>query len=100
VKRKLADYGQQAVPKTNHGTILMYGKDLGQDELVRRIVTYDLTVGQGHAFGDAAYWQYLLDLANWKVSDPYYKTGVLPPAGPYPAGLDAETALPTAWKVR
>jgi pimeloyl-ACP methyl ester carboxylesterase len=100
VKKKLAGYGQQTVPKTNHGTILTYGKDLGQDELVRQVISYDLTVGQGYAFGDAAYWQYLLDLANWKVSDPYYKAGVLPPAGSYPAGLDLETAMPKPSRIR
>jgi hypothetical protein len=95
VKAKLAYYGAQSVPKTNHGNILTYGhlaeKQAG---LVRQVIAYDITVGQGYAFGDVAYWQYLLDLANWKVSDPYYRTGVLPSPGPYPGGLDNETVAP------
>lgn len=67
-----------------------------QDGLVEKVISYDLTVGQGYAFGDADYWQYLLDLADWKVSDPYYRTGVLPPPGPPPAGLDTATVTPKA----
>jgi pimeloyl-ACP methyl ester carboxylesterase len=98
VKAKLTRYGAQSVPKTNHGNILTYGTNDGQSGLVRQVISYDLTVGQGYAFGDAAYWQYLLGLADWKVSDPYYITGVLPPAGPYPPGLDSETVAPTLGK--
>lgn len=98
VKSKLARYGAQHVAKTNHSNILRYGHDPGQAGLVRQVLAYDITVGQGHAFGDPIYWQYLLDLANWKVSDPYYATGVLPPSGPCPAGLDAETVAPTVNK--
>jgi hypothetical protein len=98
VKAKLAHYGAQYVPKTNHGNILTHGAHDGETGLVRQVITYDLTVGQGYAFGDAAYWQYLLDLADWKVGDPYYKTGVLTPSGPYPAGLDHETVAPTVDK--
>jgi pimeloyl-ACP methyl ester carboxylesterase len=98
VKSKLARYGARNVAKTNHSNILRYGHDPGQAGLVRQVLAYDITVGQGHAFGDPIYWQYLLDLANWKVSDPYHATGVLPPSGPYPAGLDAETVAPTVNK--
>lgn len=95
VKAKLANYGAQPVPKTNHGNILTYGHRPGQAGLVKQILAYDLTVGQGYAFGDATYWQYLLDLADWKICDPYYQTGVLPLTGPYPAGLDFETVAPS-----
>jgi pimeloyl-ACP methyl ester carboxylesterase len=91
---RLARYGKQPVPKTNHGQILRYGGLAGQDGLVEKIISYDLTIGQGYAFGDADYWQYLLDLADWKVSDPYYQTGGLPPAGSPPAGLDTATVVP------
>lgn len=42
-----------------------------------------ITVGQGYTFGDADYWQYLLKLADWKVSAPYYHTGVMPAQRPY-----------------
>jgi hypothetical protein len=100
VKAKLVSYGSQSVPKTNHGNILTYGHRPGQAGLVRQVIAYDITVGQGYAFGDAAYWQYLLDLADWKVSDPYYQTGVLPPAGPFPAGLDSETVAPSTSRSR
>jgi len=62
--------------------------------LVAQVLSYDLTVGQGYAYGDPDYWQYLLKLADWKVSDPYYATGILPPSGPFPAGLDTETVAP------
>jgi hypothetical protein len=62
------------------------------------VICYDITVGQGYPFGDPAYWQYLLDLANWKMSDPYYKTGVLPPPQPYPSGLDPDTVMPKMGK--
>jgi hypothetical protein len=98
VKAKLTHYGARLVPKTNHSNILMYGRFSGDTGLVRQVLAYDLTVGQGYAFGDAAYWKYLLDLADWQVSDPYYATGVLPPSGPYPPGLDAETVAPTVNK--
>jgi hypothetical protein len=98
VKSKLAHYGAQNVAKTNHSNILRYGHDPGQAGLVRQVIAYDITVGQGYAYGDSAYWKYLLDLANWRVSDPYYATGVLPPSGPYPPGLDAETVAPTVNK--
>lgn len=98
VKAKLARYGAQSVPKTNHGNILTYGTVDGHTGLVRQVITYDLTVGQGYAYGDGDYWQYLLDLADWKISDPYYSTGILPPSGPYPAGLDIETISPTVNK--
>jgi hypothetical protein len=100
VKAKLARYGNQSVPKSNHGNILTYGRWPGQDGLVRQVISYDIAVGQSYAFGDAAYWQYLLDLADWKVSDPYYTTGVLPTAGPYPAGLDRETVAPQLLKTK
>lgn len=85
-------------PTTNHGNILVYGRVRGQTGLVRQVIAYDITVGQGYAFGDATYWQYLLDLADWKVSAPYYTTGVLPPSGPYPSGLDPETVAPKVGK--
>jgi pimeloyl-ACP methyl ester carboxylesterase len=100
VKTKLARYGALSVPKTNHGSILTYGDRKGQDGLVRQVISYDITVGQGYAFGDAAYWQYLRDLANWKVSDPYFADGVLPAAGPYPSGLDIETVAPKIGKTK
>lgn len=88
---RLASFGRRKVAKTNHGQILRYGAAVGEDRLVEKVLSYDLTVGQGYAFGDADYWQYLLDLADWKLSDPYFLTGVLPAAGAPPAGLDTTT---------
>jgi hypothetical protein len=98
VKTKLERYGMRSVPRTNHGNILTYGRLAGQAGLVRQVLAYDVTVGQGYAFGDAAYWQYLLDLADWKISDPYHTTGILPPSGQYPSGLDIETVAPAVAK--
>lgn len=94
VAARMARYGKQKVPKTNHGQILRYGSLAGQDGLVEKVISYDLTVGQGYAFGDVDYWQYLLDLADWKVSDPYYHTGALPAPGAPPPGLDTLTVAP------
>ncbi|MES2299379.1 MAG: DUF3274 domain-containing protein [Pseudomonadota bacterium] len=92
---RLARFGKQKVPKSNHGQILRYGGIVGQEGLVEKVISYDLTVGQGYAFGDEDYWQYLLDLADWKISDPYYQTGVLPAPGKPPAGLDSGTVAPS-----
>lgn len=94
VKVRLAQYGKRAIPKTNHSQILRYGSRPGEAHLVEKVISFDLTVGQGYAFGDAQYWQYLLDLADWKISDPYYRNGTLSPPGPYPEGLDTETVIP------
>lgn len=96
VVARLAGYGKRKIAKTNHGQILRFGAAVGQDGLVEKIISYDLTVGQGYAFGDTDYWQYLLDLADWKLSDPYYLTGVLPAPGAPPAGLDTSTVASTA----
>ncbi|WP_456236966.1 T6SS effector phospholipase Tle3 domain-containing protein [Collimonas humicola] len=82
--------GQTLVDPTNHGTILRYAGENGFP--VERVLSYDLTVGQGYAFGDEQYWKYLLDLADWKISDPYYQNGDLSrePTTP-PLGLDTRT---------
>ncbi|WP_144299024.1 hypothetical protein [Variovorax paradoxus] len=49
------------------------------------VLSYDVTVGLGYAWHDEKYWNYLLDLADWKKSDPYYATGKLP---------DSDKAMP------
>src|SRR5450830_2008397 len=81
--------GETLVEPTNHGTILRYNKD---SSTVEQVLSYDLTVGQGYAFGDEKYWKYLLDLADWKISDPYFLDGDLSqePTTP-PPGLDEGT---------
>ncbi|MCG2582747.1 DUF3274 domain-containing protein [Massilia sp. TS11] len=92
---RLAELGKRRVPKTNHSQILSYGGKAGQTRLVENVIAYDLTVGQGYAFGDERYWEYLIRLADWKLSDPYYATGALPAPGPYPSGLDPRTVAPS-----
>lgn len=56
------------------------------------------TVGRGYAFGDEDYWNYLLDLADWKKSDPYYKSGQLtvekPGLANAPEGIDTRMLKP------
>ncbi|APW35844.1 hypothetical protein RD110_00285 [Rhodoferax koreense] len=82
--------GQEVVSPTNHAQILRYGVDGAGP--VSQVLSYDLTVGQGYAFHDEAYWNYLLDLADWKRSDPYFKSGALDPqAEAMPPGIDPET---------
>jgi hypothetical protein len=80
---RLAACAKRSVAKTNHGEILSYGRRPGQTGLVAKVISYDVTVGQGYAFGDANYWQCRLNLADWMISDPYYRTGILPPSGSY-----------------
>ena len=64
------------VSPTNHAAILRYKSPTGGCP-VEHVLTYDLTVGPGYAWGDPDYWNYLLDLADWKCSDPYYLSGTL-----------------------
>ena len=71
--RRRHEVGEKLVSPTNHAAFLRYEGDDGFP--VERVLSYDLTVGPGYAFGDEAYWNYLLDLADWKKSDPYYATG-------------------------
>lgn len=87
LKKKSAN---KQIPQTDHGRILTYESDSGQNP-VRQVLSYDLTVGQGYAFGDERYWQYLLDLADWKKSDPFYQRGTLSTFQGYPPGLDTRT---------
>ncbi|MCG2586810.1 DUF3274 domain-containing protein, partial [Massilia sp. TS11] len=87
--------GKRQVPSTNHGQILTFGSLGKQAHLVETVLAYDLTVGQGYAFGDARYWDYLLKLADWTVSDPYYLTGKMSDPGPCPPGLDTSTVWPS-----
>ena len=83
--------GQEVVSPTNHAQILRYGK-FGGGGTVSQVLSYDLTVGQGYAFQDETYWNYLLDLADWKRSDPYFLSGNLDPAAEaMPPGIDPET---------
>ncbi|HUD33022.1 MAG TPA: hypothetical protein VMR43_08400 [Variovorax sp.] len=74
VERRRRDHvGSRIVSPTNHAAILRYGVIGGAP--VEQVLSHDLTVGPGYAFGDEAYWNYLLDLADWKKSDPYYTAG-------------------------
>jgi len=97
---RLSKYAKLQVKQTDHGQILRYGSgDRDTARPVEQVLSYDLTVGQGYAFGDADYWQYLLDLADWKVSDPFYKneSTTLDP-GSYPPGLDSTTLARPAYE--
>jgi hypothetical protein len=71
--RRRNQAGSRIVSPTNHSAILRYNIPGGKP--VEQVLSYDLTVGPGYAFGDEAYWNHLLDLADWKKSDPYYATG-------------------------
>lgn len=71
--RRREQVGRKIVSPTNHAAILRYNIPGGKT--VEQVLSYDLTVGPGYAFGDEAYWNYLLDLADWKKSDPYYTSG-------------------------
>jgi len=76
--RRLRETGNVPIPPTNHAAILRF-KDLDDGTSpVADVLSYDLTVGQGYAWHDPEYWAYLLDLADWKKSDPYYQSGHLP----------------------
>lgn len=76
-KRRQNKVGHVPVSPTNHAAILRYVNTSddgdGESSPVANVLSYDLTVGQGYAWHDEDYWSYLLDLADWKKSDPYYK---------------------------
>jgi pimeloyl-ACP methyl ester carboxylesterase len=77
VESRLRDsIGGRLVSPTNHAAILRYISD-AEACPVEHVLTYDLTVGPGYAWGDPDYWEYLLNLADWKCSDPYYLSGTL-----------------------
>jgi pimeloyl-ACP methyl ester carboxylesterase len=56
-----------AVP-TNHSTILKYK----QGELVKRVMAYDMPIGQAKSFHNKEFWNELRRKADWLESDPYY----------------------------
>jgi hypothetical protein len=61
---------------------------------VANVLSYDVTVGQGYAWHDEQYWNYLLDLADWKKSDPYYHSGKLSDSDKtMPRGIVPDDAL-------
>jgi len=77
-KRRAKKVGHIPVSPTNHAAILSFKNQERNSSPVADVLSYDLTVGLGYAWHDEAYWSYLLDLADWKKSDPYYDTGKLP----------------------
>lgn len=84
-KRRLQETGRIPVSPSNHAAILRFRNAQDGTSPVADVLSYDLTVGMGFAWHDEDYWRYLLDLADWKKSDPYYKDtkngrpgGVLP----------------------
>jgi hypothetical protein len=70
-ERRRNEIGREFVPQTNHAAILRYAATDGSSP-VANVLAYDLTVGLGYAWQDEKYWNYLLDLADWKLSDPYF----------------------------
>jgi len=75
-RRRQQEVGHVPVSPTNHAAILRFANDDGTSP-VADVLSYDLTVGLGYAWHDKNYWDYLLDLADWKKSDPYYRSGQL-----------------------
>jgi hypothetical protein len=82
--------GKTMVSPTNHARFLRYLEDKTGVSTVAQVLTYDLCLGRGYAWSDPKFWDYLIKLADWKVSDPYYASGDLkyeyqncakPPAG-------------------
>ncbi|MDP9990003.1 pimeloyl-ACP methyl ester carboxylesterase [Variovorax boronicumulans] len=85
-KRREKEVGKTPVSPTNHAAILRFvNDDDDRSSPVANVLSYDVTVGLGYAWHDEKYWNYLLDLADWKKSDPYYATGKLP---------DSDKAMP------
>jgi hypothetical protein len=84
-KRRRNEVGKTPVSPTNHAAILRFVNDDHESSPVASVLSYDITVGLGYAWHDETYWNYLLDLADWKKSDPYYGTGML---------LDADKTIP------
>jgi hypothetical protein len=77
-KRRWNEVGKIPVSPTNHAAILRFKNQETDASPVANVLSYDITVGLGYAWHDEKYWNYLLDLADWKKSDPYYATGKLP----------------------
>lgn len=82
--------GEKEIAQTNHSEFLTYGSVPGQAQAVAQVLAYDLCIGQGYAWEDPEYWAYVLALADWKKSDPYYRSGQLQPVA-MPEGLEQET---------
>ncbi|MGJ7609836.1 MULTISPECIES: T6SS effector phospholipase Tle3 domain-containing protein [unclassified Variovorax] len=96
-KRRRNKVGKVLVSPTNHAAILRFFNDDDGSSPVADVLSYDVTVGLGYAWHDEAYWNYLLDLADWKKSDPYYATGKLPDADKtMPPGIVAGNAPASA----
>ncbi|SCX56018.1 DUF3274 domain-containing protein [Variovorax sp. EL159] len=100
-KRRKNKVGKIPISPTNHAAILRYSNKDGSSP-VSDVLSYDITVGLGYAWHDEAYWNYLLDLADWKKSDPYYETGRLPdsdktmPPGIVTGDVSASAPQPTS----
>ncbi|MGH8413026.1 MAG: T6SS effector phospholipase Tle3 domain-containing protein, partial [Pseudomonas sp.] len=98
--------GRRLVSPTNHSAFLRYKDSDTGTSTVAQVLSYDLCLGRGYAWHDANFWTYLLDLADWKKSDPYWQTGDLgyerKNCTRPPADVDTETVSmprPTAGRV-
>lgn len=94
-QRRRNKVGKVPVSPTNHAAILRYSNKDGSSP-VANVLSYDLTVGLGYAWHDEKYWNYLLDLADWKQSDPYYESGKLSDYDKaMPSGIETGHAPPS-----
>jgi pimeloyl-ACP methyl ester carboxylesterase len=92
-QRRRNKVGNIPISPTNHAAILRYSNKDGSSP-VANVLSYDVTVGQGYAWHDEQYWNYLLDLADWKKSDPYYHSGKLSDSDKtMPRGIVPDDAL-------
>lgn len=104
-KRRRNEVGKVPVSPTNHAAILRFANEDDGSSPVADVLSYDVTVGLGYAWHDEAYWNYLLDLADWKKSDPYYESGTLPdsdktmPPGLVTASASTSAPQPTSYPV-
>lgn len=65
---RLRRVGNTPASITDHGEIL--GNET--HDIVRDVIAYDLALAPNIAQKNQPFWQYLRDLADWKVSDPYF----------------------------
>jgi hypothetical protein len=76
-ERREKAVGKRLVSPTNHARFLRYVDRKTDTSTVAQVLSYDLCLGRAYAWHDKAFWRYLLQLADWKQSDPYWETGDL-----------------------
>lgn len=66
---RLARVGSKPTSITDHGEIL---GNSTRHPIVRDVIAYDLALAPNIVQKNGPFWQYLRNLADWKVSDPYF----------------------------